>query len=128
MDAIKDLDLSYLEKRLMREVHWTQSEAQEAVRAYKNFLILIYKYPKAGVVPTSEIDEVWHAHILHTKEYTRDCHAIFGRYVHHAPFQEHENVSARNKMKDLLARTHVLYAKEFQEPYGFHISAEVLFK
>ena len=27
-----------------------------------------------------------HAHILDTRAYKRDCHALFGQYVHHYPY------------------------------------------
>ena len=51
------------------------------------FLFLKYKYGQQYSVPPSiEIDEFWHSHILYTRKYDQDCLLIFGRYLHHYPF------------------------------------------
>lgn len=52
---------------------------------YRRFFYLLCRYPDEGLVPTKEIDEIWHNHILFTKRYHRDCQAIAGRYLHHTP-------------------------------------------
>ncbi len=116
-----DLDLEYLEKRLIDRENWSAEDAKEAVRRYKNFLILILKYPGEVLAPAEDIDEVWHTHILFTREYTRDCLAIFGGYLHHAPAQ-HADVK---KMEEAQLRTSELYLKEFDEPFflELHIAA-----
>lgn len=33
-----------------------------------------------------EVDEIWHHHILDTRQYFRDCLQIFGYYFHHYPY------------------------------------------
>lgn len=33
----------------------------------------------------SDVDEVWHAHILHTQTYAEDCEDYFGHFLHHLP-------------------------------------------
>ena len=40
----------------------------------------------APIVPTKEIDEAWHAFILHTQEYAAYCLNRFGKFIHHRPF------------------------------------------
>ena len=74
---IKNLDLSYLEKRFMDLKLWNEEDAKSAVTRYKNFLILICRHPETVLAPAPDIDEAWHAHILYTREYMRDCQAIF---------------------------------------------------
>lgn len=32
-----------------------------------------------------EVDEIWHHHILATRQYMKDCLGIFGYYFHHYP-------------------------------------------
>jgi hypothetical protein len=113
---IRNLDLEYLVKRLVDRDQWTQNDAKEAVRRYKNFLILICKYPQAVVAPAPDIDEVWHTHILFTREYTRDCKAIFGNYLHHAPSQNSGPEETR-RMEEAQSRAADLYHKEFNELY-----------
>jgi hypothetical protein len=121
---IETLNFDYLEKRLVEKLEWSENFAKEAARRYKNFLIMLYKYPKQVWPPPSDIDEVWHAHILHTKEYFRDCEEIFGRYIHHAPFQKKGNPEADAKMRDFHYSACELYTKEFQEPYSLNLEIE----
>lgn len=127
VEKIKNLDLSYLEKRLLEKSKQIQTidEAKESVRRYKNFLILMLKYSKFKVIPTPDIDEVWHDHILHTIQYTRDTHAIFGNYLHHEPFHTQDDEKAQKDMNDenseLFYMTAALYIKEFQEPYTLEL-------
>jgi len=35
--------------------------------------------------PGDILDEVWHAHILHSEQYHFQCNKIFGSYLHHNP-------------------------------------------
>jgi len=115
---IQDLDLNYLADRMVKKYQWSQETAQSAVQRYKNFLHLGLKYPEATLVPCADIDEVWHNHILHTKEYIRDCTTIFGSYRHHRPFNDTDNQLATKKMEDSYFLTAELYRKEFNEPYS----------
>lgn len=114
---IQRKEFPYLVKRLVQENEWTEEEAKEAIRKYKNFLVLRYKYPKTSLVPTKEIDEVWHAHILHTKEYTKDCQRFFGKYLHHNPASGASE--EKKRLKKSYENTTKLYWEEFKEPYFF---------
>lgn len=40
---------------------------------------------KTGLVPSEEVDEVWHTFILHTKLYEEYCIRTFGALIHHNP-------------------------------------------
>jgi hypothetical protein len=46
-------------------------------------------YLKSGrryvAMPSVVADDLWHEHILYTKEYHRFCDKAFGRYLHHTP-------------------------------------------
>jgi hypothetical protein len=112
---IKNLDLVYLEKRLVDRNRWSEEEAKETVRRYKNFLLLLLKYPDETLAPAPDIDEAWHNHILFTREYMRDSEAIFGSYLHHTPSQEGEE--EKLVMKEAQRLSADLYIREFNEPY-----------
>ena len=112
---IQNLDLQYLVSRLVNKHKWIVEEAQETVRKYKNFLILSFLYPDVFIVPTKPIDELWHDHILHTENYTRDCHQIFGQYLHHQPSTD--TPEEKTKLDNSYSKTANLYEKEFGEPY-----------
>jgi hypothetical protein len=54
--------------------------------------------PDVLLVPSEDIDEVWHAHVLNTARYQDDCETIFGRFQHHFPtVGESEEVQAEHK-------------------------------
>lgn len=114
--CIKDLDLRYLEKRLTDKLGWSAEEAKEAVRRYKNFLILFLRHPSQVLAPAPDIDEAWHHHILFTREYTRDCQAIFGGYLHHSP-SSNSDPEEKLFMEEAQSRTSDLYVQEFDEPF-----------
>jgi len=113
---IKSLSLDFIEKRLIERHEWFPEDAKEAVRRYKNFLLLLYKYPDLVLAPAPDIDEAWHAHILFTKEYMHVTTEIFGEYLHHTPAQS-SNPNEQKKMQDAQLRAGDLYFKEFNEPY-----------
>ena len=62
--------------------------------------------------PSYEIDEVWHAHILHTKEYMDFCLELFGKYLHHQPHLSSE-ASSMKELEQLFEKTQDLYNHEF---------------
>ncbi|HBB34629.1 MAG TPA: hypothetical protein DC064_23305 [Cyanobacteria bacterium UBA9273] len=64
---------------------WTRQQALHAIQSYKTFLFVSYLYPQIVLVPTQEIDRVWHAHILHTRQYRQDCEMLFGYFIDHEP-------------------------------------------
>lgn len=88
---IDDLDLSMVKMKLCLPLEkegkgWTQEEAVTAELWYKRFLTLCAIYPHEDIVPTHQIDAIWHAHILDTRAYIADCQEIFGGYLHHFPY------------------------------------------
>lgn len=89
--AIRNLDLTLMRKRVMQPrshggCGWSLKKALEYEDQYRGFLFVKWKYPKKINIPTRNIDEYWHAHILYTKKYFKDCDRIFGKYQHHNPF------------------------------------------
>lgn len=64
---------------------WTKEEIDRRIEDYVRYLALHRAYPKGGLVPSELIDQVWHTHILYTKQYHADCQRLFGQYFHHQP-------------------------------------------
>jgi hypothetical protein len=117
------LDLSYLVNAMCAEHYplprWSQQDAEHCIKLYKNFLLLHHLHPGVTLVPTKEIDECWHNHILHTKKYHRDCEQIFGHHLHHDPAQPGEDdaglVNAYQHTKEL-----------FLQAFGYPITSSVI--
>jgi hypothetical protein len=119
-ESVLALELGFVEKRLAEK--WSWLEAKEAVRRYKRFLLLIRRYPKETLAPAPDMDEAWHAHILFTREYMRDCEAVFGFYLHHSPVREGEG----KRMKKAQSTASSLFMKEFGESYHLELDISSL--
>jgi hypothetical protein len=60
---------------------WSRDFAQKIYPYYLSTLRRLAAGRPAAVL--AAVDEMWHAHILSTREYHRFCEQEFGRYVHH---------------------------------------------
>ncbi len=78
------MDLSKFVARVRREnPDWTEERLDAAENGYRQFWMEAKSIPNHR--PSRDVDEIWHAHILHTREYIRDSQAYFGYYFHHTP-------------------------------------------
>lgn len=111
------LDLGYIIQTMCAPSYalpkWQIDDAQRCCELYKKFLWLQKKYPDQTLVPTRDIDEFWHNHILHTKQYFTDCKQIFGHYLHHAPALPEDNHA---ELITKYNQTKALFLHEFKQP------------
>lgn len=116
-EYLQQLNLNYLIDAMCSPNYtlprWTKEDAEKACQLYKNFLFLQKKYLPQPLVPTREIDEVWHNHILHTKRYHEDCMKIFGHYLHHLPASPNDD---NKKLIEYFLQTKQLYLETFKAP------------
>lgn len=114
---IQQLDLSYIIAAMCAPGYmlpqWELAEAQHCCALYKNFLWLNKKHLPEFLVPTREIDEFWHNHILYTQRYFYDCKQIFGFYFHHVPTSPDDDPQ---HLIDGYQKTKQLYLEEFRQP------------
>lgn len=126
---IDSVDLSLVVERLVKTEGWSQREAEQVVAQYRNYLFLRKKYPEDSLPPSQEIDEAWHAHILHTVEYRRFCKRVFAEredaYLDHHP--QAEQGESPEKMAELFDRTQALYHREFGE-YIYQVTGKSLIR
>ncbi|MBZ9750175.1 hypothetical protein K7W42_04790 [Deinococcus sp. HMF7604] len=71
-----------LHDRLQREHGWTAPFLSGAEREYRRFVYLATQ--GQGVTPSQSVDEVWHAHILFTRDYAA-FQAVLPAPLHHEP-------------------------------------------
>jgi hypothetical protein len=83
---VATLDFFMLRSKLAADKGWTAETCDQIEDLYRRFLALCARYPERTICPTAPVDEFWHAHILDTSAYARDCEAIFGRFLHHYPY------------------------------------------
>lgn len=110
---IDGIDLTNAKQRLMdpnKQWKWSQAKANQVEVGYKRFLKMIAAGMQ-NVVPTLDIDELWHLHILDTSQYMEDCKRCIGRYVHHFPY------IGDTKSADGFQRTKDAHRELFGEEY-----------
>lgn len=83
---VAKLDFTILKNKLAVEKGWSPEYQEEVEGLYRRFLALNIVYRDRKVCPTAPIDEFWHAHILDTRAYARDCDFLFGDFLHHFPY------------------------------------------
>lgn len=81
---IMALDLILIRDRMLIKYNWEEPRTDEAILAYRQYLYLTQMFGKP-IAPTSDVDEIWHQHILHTNKYALDCKKVFGKFLHHLP-------------------------------------------
>ena len=112
------LDCSFIHLKLTSAhyelPYWPESLAKHCVELYRRFLWLHHQYPQEKLVPTRDIDECWHIHILNTKQYAQDCETLFGHYFHHQPADPANETEIEN-LQQQFERTQQLYLTEFGE-------------
>lgn len=113
-EYIQHAEFTAVVERLVRVDGWSRKSATLALEQYRNFLFLKKKYGSQYVLPPSrEIDEVWHAHVLHTKDYFNFCNIVFGEYLHHTPHLVGEANESRSALEEMFTNTQELYKAEF---------------
>lgn len=97
------------------DAKWSLARARKAVEDYRRWLFLHKIYPKAKLVPTQDIDEVWHTHILDTMAYGPDCERMFGHFLHHFPYAGMRGATDMSSHQVNAAETARLYRQTFGE-------------
>jgi hypothetical protein len=93
---------------------FTLCEVTESIEQYRRFLYLYHLYPDRIIVPSREIDRVWHTHILDTAKYREDCELLFGQFIDHWPYFGMTDAADRAALATAFAETQALYAQHYQ--------------
>lgn len=120
-EVIENLDLGPIKYKMINSDEGkplSEEQVKNNEKEYKRFLYLIYCNPAKSIVPTKEIDEFWHYHIMDTEKYLNDCDMIFGKIIHHFPYLgirgEEDALELHRKFKE----TKDLYQNEFGQIYS----------
>jgi hypothetical protein len=110
------LDLERIAWKLMASKGFSPDWVAQAELEYRRFLHLRLRHPNVSLVPSLRIDEFWHAHILDTRAYARDCEVVFGHFLHHCPNFGRFGDDDQAELRAAFAHTQRLYLLEFGEP------------
>lgn len=95
---------------------WHIDLAMDVTDLYRAFLFLCQRYPDEIIVPTREVDDFWHLHILDTRNYIADCNLIFGHYLHHYPYAGLPGTAASHEDEEKFIRQTIeLVARHFPQ-------------
>lgn len=131
VDYIDRMDFELIKCKLMSgdklvSREWTMLEAEIAIQYYKNFLFLNKKYAGEFPVlpPLLEVDEVWHHHIMDTRQYEKDCESIFGYFFHHYPYfgtrSEEDNLNLQAAFEIVQTLHEVEFGKKMVSVWGIN--------
>jgi len=71
--------------RLARDHGWTLGEARAAVDAYRRFCFLAV-VSRTPMTPSEAVDEVWHQHLIYSRDYWDVwCAQVLRKTLHHDP-------------------------------------------
>ena len=104
---------------MIGQVRWKQygepKFIQLAVERYRMMLTLKKTYPKLFVVPTYDMDIIWHTHLGFTRAYEKDCERIVGWILtHDDTVNDRSEGSKLNTCSDHTVR---LWSKEYATPW-----------
>jgi uncharacterized protein (TIGR04222 family) len=101
-------------RHLMKSQGWTLTYAQRAIAEYKKFAFLTV-VANHQVVPSDQVDQVWHAHVLLTQSYWEEfCPQVLGKTLHHHPARGGR--SERTEFHRLYTQTIASYRQFFGSP------------
>jgi len=85
VDFIMSCPLDQVREKLVRKQVLSEEVVDQAIAEYRKYLVLA----RLGYDPlemfSRQVDEVWHAHILFTRDYAEFCQKAFGQFLHHQP-------------------------------------------
>lgn len=100
-----------LRARLMREHGWTEAFAAQAETEYRRFVYLATL--GRSVTPSPAVDEVWHTHLMFTRNYWGGFQALLPAPLHHEPGTDTPGDAAR--LREQYLETLSLYERTFGE-------------
>jgi hypothetical protein len=108
-----DQPLSFI-KRLARDRAWSLAEARDAIGGYRRFCFLA-AISSTPVTPSEVIDEVWHQHLIYSREYWNVwCGQVLQKPLHHDPTAG--GADAQRRFRRQYADTLALYEQFFGRP------------
>jgi len=84
-ESLASYDLSLIRDRLIRTGALPRGLVADAVLEFRRWIGLRIIEPRERSVFSRDVDEVWHAFVLHTRLYADFCDRVFGSFIHHNP-------------------------------------------
>lgn len=111
LNRLSSLELGFIANQLTNPL----IEIHGAINRYKMYLCLLYLYPDIRLIPTQEVDLIWHQHLLHELRYRQHCLFLFGYIVNHYQYScvILENEAYQQILDTSFSITCLLYRRHF---------------
>jgi len=116
MEKVAQLDLKPIAYKLMHPDEgegWARERIIQAVGMYRKHLVLNGTHPEQAIVPTPDVDIVWHTHMSDSAKYRADCNYLFGAFLDHFPYFGIRDEDDAKDLKRSFAKTRKLYVEVF---------------
>ena len=111
MNYLRNFEAPYLKEKLLhRELFTSPDEYEHVFIEYKKFMGLTQVANDPLGMMSEAVDNVWHQHILFTKDYHEFSDRIAGHYIHHSPQTKEQPLP-----EGIRQRTIEVYNKVFGE-------------
>lgn len=104
-----------LVRHCIKEYGWSEAEALQSVNRYEKLFRLFGK--GSSIVPTKEIDSVWHLHMLDPVSYYEDCMGCHGKIIGHNPALKGSQ-EEKGKLQSMFFITSDLWKETYGEEYA----------
>ena len=114
------------QNRLAYENNWSSNFTLKVIEEYKRFMYLLCRC-EHPVTPSRDVDQVWHLHLLYTKDYWLEFVPKLDKTPHHNPTKGGKNEG--EKFIEYYENTLRSYRKIFQEeaPAGIWPDSSIRF-
>lgn len=85
LQILEAWDFSKIRNYLIENETYPLDQIPVVETEYKRFIALIASHPNTRLVMSSAVDDFWHAHVLHTRDYAAMCNALGMEFIHHDP-------------------------------------------
>eukprot|EP00741_Cyanophora_paradoxa_P001635 tig00000498_g1586.t1 len=104
--------VGFMDSLRRRNIPWQSPEfLHNAAVRYMKYLRLAGKYPHVTMVPTKDIDIIWHSHLRRPGGYAQDTENIAGRVLYH------NDTIREDELNRMMADTKSLWEQEYHEDY-----------
>lgn len=81
-----EFEFEPLRHRMIDRYNWTNERYDEAFKGYKKYIQQVITTGKSVEPESADVDELWHNHILFTRDYLEFCKTYAGYFIHHEPY------------------------------------------
>ena len=98
-DKVMQFPLTDVVARCKKDHNYTNEDMELLERELRRYLYLCVTSKNALGMYSKDVDNLWHAFILHTREYYAFCQLTNGSYIHHEPVRENERPATTDGWK-----------------------------